>query len=61
MQCDCGHDTKVVDSRADEVRNTIVRRRECLRCSERFTTVEQRHVVELPKKNRKRKGLKIVN
>ena len=41
MQCDkCGYDTKVLESRRNEKRNTVRRRRECLSCSRRFTTYE---------------------
>ncbi len=44
MRCPfCGHDeTKVVDSRTSESQDAIRRRRECLSCSERFTTYERR-------------------
>jgi len=43
MRCPfCGHEeTKVVDSRVSEGRDTIRRRRECLSCSQRFTTYER--------------------
>lgn len=42
MKCPyCGHgDSKVVDSRPAEEGSSIRRRRECLRCSKRFTTYE---------------------
>ena len=36
----CGCDTRVYDSRFDEDRNVIQRRRECLRCGERVVTEE---------------------
>ena len=44
MRCPfCGHDdTKVVDSRISESQDAIRRRRECLKCGERFTTYERR-------------------
>jgi len=44
MRCPfCGHDeTKVVDSRMSESQDAIRRRRECLKCAERFTTYERR-------------------
>ena len=34
-------DDKVIDSRANDVSNTIRRRRECLKCGRRFTTYER--------------------
>lgn len=37
----CGHeDSKVIDSRLNDETNSIRRRRECLKCSKRFTTYE---------------------
>src|SRR5450759_2949885 len=49
MRCPfCGHDeTKVVDSRVSESQDAIRRRRECLSCSQRFTTYERREGVPL--------------
>jgi transcriptional repressor NrdR len=49
MRCPfCGHDeTKVVDSRTSEAQDAIRRRRECLSCSERFTTYERREEMPL--------------
>ena len=49
MRCPfCGHDeTKVVDSRTSESQDAIRRRRECLACSERFTTYERREETPL--------------
>lgn len=49
MRCPfCGHDdTKVVDSRMSESQDAIRRRRECLSCSERFTTYERREETPL--------------
>jgi transcriptional repressor NrdR len=49
MKCPfCGHDeTKVVDSRTSESQDAIRRRRECLQCSERFTTYERREETPL--------------
>lgn len=42
MKCPfCGHaESKVVDSRATDYSERIRRRRECLKCQERFTTYE---------------------
>lgn len=42
MQCrTCNYpDSKVVDSRKDEHKNQVYRRRECIKCGERFTTRE---------------------
>lgn len=42
MKCPhCGHkEDKVVDSRATQASRAIRRRRECLKCGERFTTYE---------------------
>lgn len=56
MRCPfCGHDeTKVVDSRTSESQDAIRRRRECLSCSERFTTYERRE--EMPLMVLKRDG-----
>ena len=49
MRCPfCGHDeTKVVDSRTSESQDAIRRRRECLSCTERFTTYERREEMPL--------------
>jgi transcriptional repressor NrdR len=49
MRCPfCGHaETKVVDSRVSESQDAIRRRRECLRCAQRFTTYERREDVPL--------------
>lgn len=58
MRCPfCGNlETKVVDSRASEAGDAIRRRRECLKCGQRFTTFEK--VEEIPltviKRNRER-------
>ncbi|MEI6286427.1 MAG: transcriptional regulator NrdR [Bacillota bacterium] len=58
MRCPyCSYfDSKVIDSRAAEEKNSVRRRRECLECSRRFTTYET--VDEVPflvvKKNGKR-------
>ena len=43
MKCQiCGHqETKVIDSRTTDSGDAIRRRRECLRCKERFTTYER--------------------
>ena len=43
MKCQyCGElDSKVIDSRPSEDGESIRRRRECLRCSKRFTTFEK--------------------
>ncbi|MBQ7821555.1 MAG: transcriptional repressor NrdR [Clostridia bacterium] len=42
MKCPgCGHtESKVIDSRSMDERNSIRRRRECLNCQQRFTTYE---------------------
>ncbi|MDZ4654520.1 MAG: transcriptional regulator NrdR [Coriobacteriia bacterium] len=49
MRCPfCGHDeTKVVDSRVSESQDAIRRRRECLECTQRFTTYERREEMPL--------------
>lgn len=49
MRCPfCGHDeTKVVDSRVSEGQDAIRRRRECLKCQQRFTTYERREEMPL--------------
>lgn len=43
MKCNiCGHpETKVIDSRETESSEATRRRRECLKCKERFTTYER--------------------
>jgi transcriptional repressor NrdR len=48
MRCPfCGHEeTKVVDSRVSESQDAIRRRRECLECTQRFTTYER--IEEMP-------------
>ncbi len=48
MKCPfCGHaDDKVIDSRASSDGNSVRRRRECLKCTKRFTTYE--YVEEMP-------------
>jgi len=48
MKCPfCGHEeAKVIDSRVSESQDAIRRRRECLECSQRFTTYER--VEEMP-------------
>ena len=47
MHCPfCGHeDTKVTDSRLASEGRQIRRRRECLKCGERFTTFETAELV----------------
>lgn len=49
MKCAfCGFpDTKVVDSRATEIGDAIRRRRECEKCSQRFTTYERLEEIAL--------------
>lgn len=49
MRCPfCGHEeTKVVDSRISEAQDAVRRRRECLACTERFTTYERREEMPL--------------
>jgi len=58
MRCPhCGyHEDKVVDSRPSQDGRAVRRRRECLKCSERFTTyeyVEQFNLVVLKSDNRR--------
>lgn len=44
----CGHaDTKVIDSRADDDDIAVRRRRECLKCSFRYSTIEQMEILDL--------------
>lgn len=44
----CNHpDSKVVDSRVNESSNSIRRRRECIKCSKRFTSYETVEIVPL--------------
>ncbi|MBS3974280.1 MAG: transcriptional regulator NrdR [Actinobacteria bacterium] len=49
MRCPfCANDeTKVVDSRVSESQDAIRRRRECLKCTSRFTTYERREEMPL--------------
>ena len=49
MNCPaCGHsEDKVIDSRLSKEGDTIRRRRECINCSERFTT-QEKVIVHLP-------------
>lgn len=49
MRCPfCGNaETKVVDSRVSESGDAIRRRRECLKCEQRFTTYERREEMPL--------------
>lgn len=49
MRCPfCGHpDTSVKDSRAVDESNSVRRRRHCLECSARFTTIERVQLVPL--------------
>ena len=56
MRCpSCGHqESRVTDSRYSEQQNATRRRRECLECSERFTTYER--LEELPLTVIKRDG-----
>jgi len=56
MKCSfCGHqETKVIDSRMAEEGGAIRRRRECLKCKQRFTTYER--VEEVPLTVIKRSG-----
>lgn len=39
MNCECGYETKVVDSRQKAV-GTVYRRRRCLGCGNKFSTYE---------------------
>lgn len=56
MKCPfCSHaETKVVDSRTSDSGDAIRRRRECLKCQQRFTTYERRE--EMPLMVLKRDG-----
>lgn len=58
MKCNiCGHpETKVIDSRTTESSEAIRRRRECLKCKERFTTYErlEENPLMVVKKNKER-------
>ena len=46
MNCpECNSSTKVIESR--ESSNSIRRRRECISCSERFTTHEKIHITKI--------------
>ena len=49
MQCPyCDfEDTKVIDSRLSETKDSVRRRRECLSCEKRFTTYERREPLRL--------------
>jgi len=49
MRCAyCGHpEDKVIDSRESKDRDSIRRRRECLKCGKRFTTYEHLEEIEL--------------
>lgn len=49
MHCPkCGYvDTKVIDSRPSDAGDTVRRRRECVRCAERFTTYERCELIPL--------------
>ena len=49
MRCpSCYHnDTKVLDSRASESENTVRRRRQCEKCSFRFSTREETEILNL--------------
>jgi len=48
MKCpQCGyHDSKVIDSRTTPEKDMIRRRRECLSCHHRFTTVEHLEIIQ---------------
>ena len=58
MKCPyCGNtDSKVIDSRLNETTNVTRRRRECLKCSNRFTTFER--VEEIPLMVIKKNGVR---
>ncbi len=48
MQCPiCGDDTKVLDSRVASDGITVRRRRECTKCSFRFSTIEEIEILDL--------------
>src|SRR3990170_167461 len=52
MKCPyCAHDeNQVLDSRDSEDLSSVRRRRECLKCSKRFTTYERGETTEIPSK-----------
>lgn len=50
----CGEDSKVVDSRTNDIGNSVKRRRECMACNKRFTTYEK--IEEIPLVVQKRNG-----
>jgi len=54
MKCDCGGGTKVIDSRVQPDK-ILKRRRKCLVCGTRFTTIEVRSDVIRPEPNIKPK------
>jgi transcriptional regulator NrdR family protein len=40
----CGYpDSQVVETKRDDIRNQIIRRRECIKCGVRYTTQESIH------------------
>lgn len=48
MNCPyCNHHTKVLESRAASSESSIRRRRECLKCKARFSTVEELEILDL--------------
>lgn len=58
MKCECGSDTKVVDTRI--IQNKQRRRRVCIECGNRFSTIEileselTLHNIQLPEEPRKK-------
>jgi transcriptional regulator NrdR family protein len=45
MQCKaCNYpDSHVIETKRDDIRNLIIRRRECIKCGVRYTTQEHLH------------------
>lgn len=50
LLCNCGGETRVIDTRRLGNDNAIIRRRKCGACQKRFTTLE--HTVENSKRGR---------
>ena len=47
MDCPhCHYDTRVVESTKDDRKQRVYRRRECIKCGQRFTTFERRDAAE---------------
>lgn len=50
----CGGQSRVLDTRTNDIVNTVKRRRECVECGKRFTTYEK--IEDMPLIVRKRSG-----